>query len=289
MWYLIVSIPDLCTITYSYFCKIFEHIVSSNVVKHLDVNQILYDLQHGFRSKRSCETQLTMLIEVIHRNLKQGKQTDIILLDFSKAFDKVNHAKLIRKLHNYGIRDRTLSWISAFLNGRSQTVVLEGDCSEEVSVTSGVPQRSVLGPILFLIYINDLPDKVKSQVRLFADDTAAYLAISKLADSEQLQADLDILQEWEIRWDMQFNSSKCQVIHITRSRSPLPTTYTLHGETLEAVASARYLGVGIANDLSWKTHVSRITNNANKSLGFLRRNLKTNKKKKNTHLIIIIS
>ena len=192
----------------------------------------------------------------------------------------MNHAKLILKLHNYGIRGRTLSWISAFLNGRSQTVVLEGDCSEEVPVTSGVPQGSVLGPILFLIYINDLPDKVKSQVRLFADDTTAYLAISKLADSEQLQADLDILQEWEIKWDMQFNPSKCQVIHITRSRSPLPTTYTLHGETLEAVASARYLGVDIANDLSWKTHVSRITNNANKSLGFLRRNLKT----KNTSL-----
>ena len=259
-------------------CKIFEHIVASNVVKHLDVNQILYDLQHGFRSKRSCETQLTMLIEEIHRNLKEGKQTDIILLAFSKAFDKVNHAKLILKLHNYGIRGRTLFWISAFLNGKSQSVVLEGGCSEEVSVASEVPQGSVLGPILFLIY--HLPDKVKSQVRLFADDTAAYLAISKLADSEQLQADLEILQEWEIRWDTQFNPSKCQVIHITRSRSPLPTTYTLHGETLEAVASARYLGVDIANDLSWKTHVSRITNNANKSLGFLRRNLKT----KNTSL-----
>ena len=110
-------------------CKIFEHIVASNVVKHLDVNQILYDLQHGFRSKRSCETQLTMLIEEIHRNLKEGKQTDIILLDFSKAFDKVNHAMLILKLHNYGTRGRTLSWISPFLNGRSQTQVLEGDCS----------------------------------------------------------------------------------------------------------------------------------------------------------------
>ena len=126
-----------------------------------------------------------------------------------------------------------------------------------------------------MIYINDLPDKVKSQVRLFADDTAAYLAIIKLADSEQLQADLDILQVWEITWDMQFNPSKCQVIHITRSRSPLATKYTLHGETLEEVASARYLGVDIANDLSWKTHISRITNTANKSLGFLRRNLRT--------------
>ena len=143
-------------------CKIFEHIVASNVVKHLDSNQILYYLQHGFRSKRSCETQFTMLIEETHRNLKEGKQTDIILLDFSKAFDKVNFEKLILKHHNYEIRGSTLSWTKAFLNGRWQTVVLEGDCSGEVPVLSGVPQGSVLRPILLLIYINDLPDKIKS-------------------------------------------------------------------------------------------------------------------------------
>ena len=145
------------------------------MVKHLDQNKILYDLHHGFRAKRSCETRLTMLIEELHQNLKAGTQTDVILLDFSKAFDKVSHEKLIHKLHGFGIRGRTLSWIKAFLNGRSQTVVLEGDCSEEVSVTSGVHQGSVLGPILFLVYINDLPDKVKSQVRLFADDTATIV------------------------------------------------------------------------------------------------------------------
>ena len=140
-----------------------------------------------------------MLIDELHRNLKDGEQADIILLDFRKAFDKVNHEKLIFKLHSYGIRCSTLSWIKTFLNGRSQTVVLEGDCSEKVPVTSGVPQGSVLGQILFLTYINDLPDKVKSQIRLFADDTAAYLAINKLSDSGQLQADLDNLQERETR------------------------------------------------------------------------------------------
>ena len=255
-------------------CKLLEHIVTSNAVKHLDKHKILYDLQHGFRAKRSCETQLTMLIEEIQQNLSDGKQTDVILLDFSKAFDKVSHEKLIHKLHGYGIRGETLSWIKAFLNGRSQTVVLEGDCSEEVPVTSGVPQGSVLGPILFLVYINDLPEKVKSQVRLFADDTAAYLAITKPAESKQLQDDLDNLQEWELDWNMEFNPGNCQVIRITRSRSPIPTQYSLHCQTLEVVASARYLGVDIANDLSWKPHISRITNNANKSLGFLRRNLK---------------
>ena len=241
-------------------CKLLEHIVTSNVVKHLDKHKILYDLQHGFHAKRSCETQLTMLIEEKQQNLSDGKQTDVILLDFSKAFDKVSHEKLIHKLYGCGIRGETLSWIKASLNGKSQIVVLEGDCSEEVPVTSGVPQGSVLGQILFLVYTNDLPEKVKSQVRLFADDTAAYLVITKPAESKQLKDDLDTLclQEWELDWNMEFTPGKCQVIRITRSRSPIQ--YSLQGHTLAVVASARYLGVDIANDLSWKPHITRITN-----------------------------
>ena len=180
--------------------KILEHIITSNIVKHLDDNKILFDLQYGFRAKRFCETQLIVLVEELHQ--KAGKQTNVILFDFSKAFDKVNHEKLIYKLHGYGIRGKTLTWIKAFLNCRSQTVVLEGDCSEEVPVTSVVPQGYVLGPVLFLVYINDLPDKVKSQVRFFVDDTAPYLAITKPAESQQLQDDLNILQDWEHEWDM---------------------------------------------------------------------------------------
>ena len=185
-----------------------------------------------------------------------------------------SYDKLIHKLHGYSIKGETLSWIKAFLNGRSQTVVLEWDCSEQLPVTSGVQQGSVLGPILYLVHINNLPEKVKSQVRLFADDTAAYLAITKLAESKQLQDDIDTLQEWELDWNMEFYPGKCYVIQITRSRSPIPTQYSRHGQNLEVVNSARYLGIDIASGLSWKPHIIRITNNANKSHGFLRRNLK---------------
>ena len=145
------------------------------MVKHMNTHDLLYDLQHGFREKRSCETQLVTLVEDLARNLSAGKQTDLILLDFSKGFHKVNHSKLLWKLHQYGITGKVLNSIRAFLGNRSQTVVLDGEKSGSIPVTSGVPQGSVLGPILFLIYIKDLPDELASKVRLFADDTAVYI------------------------------------------------------------------------------------------------------------------
>ena len=116
------------------------------------------------------------------------------------------------------MQGKTLRWIESFLIGRSQTVVLNGNNSGELPVSSGVPQGSVLGPILFLLYINDLPDSLQSQVRLFADDTAVYLTVEGQADSKKLQGDLNVLQDWEKEWDMEFNPSKCQVVHITRSK-----------------------------------------------------------------------
>ena len=256
-------------------CKVLEHILASNIVKHLDGQGILYDLQHGFREKRSCETQLIMLIEDLARNASVGKQTDIILLDFSKAFDKVNHSKLLWKLHQYGIRGHVLNWVRAFLGSRSQRVVIEGEESESIPVTSGVPQGSVLGPILFLIYINDLPDEVCSQVRLFADDTALYLTMESEDCGSTLQSDLDILSMWETRWDMEFNPSKCQVVHVTGSKRPVKRDYILHGQVLESVTCAKYLGVDISCSLTWNSHIDRITGSANRTLGFVRRNIKT--------------
>ena len=188
-------------------CKVLEHIVASSVAKHFTELDILYDLQHGFREKRSCETQLIMLVDELAKNMQIGKQTDLILLDLSKAFDKVAHEKLILKLHQYGIRGDTLNWIKDFLDNRKQTVVINGINSDEVPVSSGVPQGSVLGPILFPAYINDLPEQVKSRVKLFADDTAMYLAISSTTEGQVLQTDLACLEQWVKMWDMQFNPS----------------------------------------------------------------------------------
>ena len=245
-----------------------EHIIASNLSKHLNKHNILYELQHGFREKRSCETQFIQLVEDLGRQLSLGKQTDLILLDFSKAFDKVNHLKLLYKLSCFGVKGNTLDWIQSFLTGRSQTVVLDVESSEEVKVTSGVPQGSVLGPLLFLLYINDLPENIQSQVRLFAD--AVYLTVTNMQDSQVLQSDLESLQHWERTWDMEFNPGKCQVIHITRSKSPVKSRYFMHNQELESVDAAKYLGVTISKDLSWNTHINNITSTANKTLGFVK-------------------
>ena len=256
-------------------CKVMEHIIASNLTAHLNRHNILYNLQHGFRQKRSCETQLLQLVEDLGKQLIKGNQIDLVLLDFSKAFEKVNHLKLLFKLAQHGVKGNTLNWIQAFLLGRTQAVVLEGERSAEAPVTSGVPQGSVLGPLLFLLYINDLPQNIQSQVRLFADDTAVYLTVTSSEDANTLQADLDTLQEWERTWDMEFNPSKCQVLHITRSRQPLQSQFTLHGHFLESVYSAKYIGVNITQDLNWNHHINEITGKANRTLGFVNRNVKT--------------
>ena len=152
-----------------------EHILVSNINRHLALDSILADCQHGFRSRRSCKTQLVQLVHDIISNIdgavnRGHKQTeDLIIMDFAKAFDKVPHGRLLHKLDYYGIRGSTHKWINSWLSGRTEQVVLDGQVSDPVPVLSGVPQGSVLGPILFLIFINDLPDNIRSSVRLSAE------------------------------------------------------------------------------------------------------------------------
>ena len=165
-----------------------------------------------------------------------------------------------------------MKWIQAFLSGRTQTVVLENEKSGTMPVPSRVPQGSVLGPILFFIYINDLPDKTRSKIRLFADDTAIYLAVSNLQDAQILY---DHLHEWKLQWDMEFNPNKCVVIHVTRARTPLPSEYLLHGHIIESVGGSKYLGVEISDNLSFNNHIQKICTTASRSLGFIKRNIRT--------------
>ena len=183
---------------------------------HLENHSILDDAQHGFRKNRSCVSQLITTLNDFANSLKAQKQTDAILLDFSKAFDKVDHLGLLSKLENYGIRGPLLEWTSSFLIGRKQRVVVDGQASPDSNVLSGVPQGTVLGPLFFLVYINDISKGLSkgTSLRLFADDSLLYRTINSPKDCEILQRDLDRLQLWEKTWKMEFHPEKCNLLVI---------------------------------------------------------------------------
>jgi hypothetical protein len=203
----------------------------------------------------------------------EGKKIDAILLDFSKAFDKVPHNRLLLKLDHYRIRGNTLQWIRHFLTDRTQQVLLEGTHSSTCAADSGVPQGTVLGLLLFLAFINDLPDSVISNARLFADDCLLHRVVKSNADQLQLQEDLHQLEKWEKTWQMSFNADKCFTLHISKKRKPTEYNYLLHNQVLEVAKDSKYLGVTISNDLSWANHISNITAKANRTIGFLRHNI----------------
>ena len=236
------------------------------------LNHILSNAQHGFHSKRSCETQLLLTVHDFASGLNDGKQTDTIILDFTKAFDKVSHKHLCTKLHYYGIRDPILDWIKDFISNRSQQVILDGCSSESLPVTSGVPQGTVLGPLLFLCFVNDIPDCVSSNIRLYADDILLYRTINVMDDCVKLQDDLNALQQWEKRWQMHFNPSKCCYIRLSNKQHLLDYNYNIHNTVLQVTNTIKYLGVHIDDKLTWKSHT--IVTKANSVKGFLSRNFK---------------
>ena len=243
-------------------------------MKHLDRNTILIDCQHGFRARRSCETQLLTLTHEQSTSLDSGIQQDLIILDFSKAFGKVPHQRLLSKLDFYGIRGTTLSWIKALLSDRSQQVIIDGATSEKAQVVSGVPQGTVLVTVLFLIFINDLPECLTSRTRLFADDAIVYRKITNDQNCDELQKDLLALAKWEELWGMSFHPDKYNVLMVVRSKKPRMYKYHLKGHQLEAADTTKYLGIDLSYNLSWNHHIDRTVKKGNSMLGFLKRNLK---------------
>ena len=203
-------------------------------------------------------------------NLEQGLVTDIIILDFAKAFDTVSHRKLLIKLKSYGIGTQLIRWIENFLIGRTQTVIVNGAASTRCDVLSGVPQGSVLGPLLFLLYVNDLPESIKSECLLFADDTLLY---NTRENKQVLQRDLDMLGSWSRRWQLSFNIDKCSVLSVKDGVSR--PDYYLDGRRLENVDSHPYLGIELAYNLKWSRHIDNIVAKASGRLGLLRRALKS--------------
>ena len=179
---------------------------------------------------------------------------DAVYFDFQKAFDSVPHMRLMNKLRSYGVSGKLLAWIEAFLTGRKQRVVLEGCHSEWTEVASGVPRGSVLGPLLFLVYVNDLPEVVQCSVKLFADDTKLYSRVSSTGEAALLQSDIQALSRWSNTWLISFNQSKCKILHLGQTNQGFP--YTMGDIPLDNTSVEKDLGVHIDTNLKFREHAS---------------------------------
>ena len=255
----------------SLVCKILESIIKDKIIDFLDENELIRDTQHGFTRGRSCLTILLEFLDVATDSFDKSKQLDVAYLDFSKAFDKVPHRRLILQLKLHGINAKTLAWIELWLSERQQRVLLNGSKSKWENVLSGVPQGSVLGPLLFLIFINTIENGLANRVLKFADDLKVFGVIEGKQNQEDFQSDLNKLVQWSETWQMKFNFDKCKVMHVGRVR--MNTLYTMGGQELVQIEQEKDLGVIINNKLSVSDQVIEARKKALRMLGPINRNV----------------
>ena len=245
---------SLCSIA----CKLMETIINSYVVEYLNRHELLLPNQYGFRKNKSCALQLLKCKNDWTNLLDKGKSVDVIYIDFCKAFDSVSHPKLLFKLEKYGINDKCLNWIKEFLTDRSQQVKVEDCLSDVQEVTSGVPQGSVLGPTLFLIFINDLLDlDIKSKIYLFADDVKLY---NLSCNHNDLLTDLDLIYYWSEKWQLKMSLPKCFVLHLGRTNPK--HCYKISDFELPKCSEMKDLGVYMSHNLSSTVHCNQIVKKA---------------------------
>ena len=260
----------------SHIVKIYERVLRNRMVSHLEKNGLICNRQHGFRRGKSCLTQLLHHFDEIIEAFQNGHDVDAIYLDYAKAFDKVDHRLLLAKLRIYGFSDKLIKWVESFLTDRTQQVVVSGHLSLIAIILSGVPQGTVLGPILFLIFINDIHSCVQhSIVRCFADDTRLCKSITSCSDISKLQTDLENVIAWSRRNNMQLHQDKFELMCHSSNRKlisnllELPFTselfqYDTDTGTISPVDHLRDLGVTVTSELSWSTHIGMICNTARK-------------------------
>ena len=253
-----------------------ESIIADDMMSHLEHNKLILDSQHGFRSGRSCLTNLVDFFHDMFSIYDKSRAVDILYLDFRKAFDKVPHKRLMAKVRSLGIIDEVGDWIEDWLSDRKQRVVINGTSSGWREVTSGVPQGSVLGPLLFIIYINDLDLGLVSKMSKFADDTKMGINADSDAAVKQLQEDLRKVGEWSKKWQMPFNLDKCKIMHIGHKNKN--EKYELLGKEIESVQQEKDLGVVITNDLKSSNQCIEAVKKAQKLLGYIKRQFRTRNK-----------
>ena len=248
-------------------CKILESFVTDQVVDYMENNGFFSKCQHGFRRHRSCVTQLLEVLNNLTEWIENSENIDIIYLDFCKAFDSVPHKRLLNKLKAYGISGNLLDWIADFLSDRKQRVKVNNSVSSEKKVTSCIPQGSILGPVLFIIFINDFPENVQSTCKVFADDTKIY---NVTKNHDIIQNDINALFEWSRTWQLNFNLAKCCVLHIG-NKNECYEYYMEDGKKIECTTEEKDVGVTFSTDLKFDIHINKICNKANQLAGLMRR------------------
>jgi hypothetical protein len=239
--------------------KLFEKLVHSHVFNH--VKMYINDCQHGFVKGRSTQTNLACYVDFISESMDSRTQVDSVYTDFSKAFDTVSHRLLIHKMSSYGFNGSMLQWLDSYLSRRYQRVVINGISSSWCKVTSGVPQGSLIGPLLFVLYINDLPDVLShSSCSMYADDAKLYRPICSVSDCQLLQTDICSLVTWTSVWKMKLNIKKCGVISFTNKKKPVLHDYFISLDSLKRVESVVDLGVFHTSNLSFTKSLNNIVN-----------------------------
>uniref|UniRef100_A0A803KG92 Reverse transcriptase domain-containing protein n=1 Tax=Xenopus tropicalis TaxID=8364 RepID=A0A803KG92_XENTR len=254
--------------------KLLEGVIRDRVLEYIAVHNTISLCQHGFMRNRSCQTNLVAFYEEVSRNLDAGMAVDVIYLDFAKAFDTVPHRRLMIKLRNIGLEHNICNWIENWLKDRVQRVVVNGTFSNWTSVVSGVPQGSVLGPLLFNLFINDLEVGIDSIVSIFADDTKLCKTISSMQDAAALQSDLTKLDNWAANWKMRFNVDKCKVMqNLYYIRNNINANYLLNGSVLGVSLMEKDLGVFVDNKLSNSRQCHSVATKANKVLSCIKKGI----------------
>ena len=258
----------------SVVCKLMEGIVRDKITEHMQNHKLFSNKQYGFIKGRSTMTQLIMVMNKWSEILDRGGIIDAIYMDFQKAFDKVPHKRLVSKLAKYGIDENTAKWIEDFLSNRRQKVSVNGKESGWGEVTSGIPQGSVLGPLLFVLFINDMPDNVISNIFLFADDTKIFNEVTEETGIKVLQEDINRLENWAKIWKLSFHPKKCKVLGIGRKQRD-KNKYKMGGKDLEHSNAEKDIGVIIDEKLNFREHMNSKIKKANSIVGIIRRSFIT--------------